>query len=78
MCCAMLDVGPCRRRAGADEDDIDAILAQLDVEGKTSKSVNIRADCPPPCPRVCGVWVPTGDLVRSSKLTKPRCAHLLD
>eukprot|EP00892_Ulva_mutabilis_P009626 jgi/Ulvmu1/7035/UM033_0094.1 len=51
-----------RRLAGADEDDIDAILAQLDVDSKKAHAVSIQAGCRPPAPRVCGLWVPTGDL----------------
>ena len=59
-------VSVCRReahKAGA-EDDIDAILAQLDREGKAAKAARVTPDAPPPGPRICCVWLPTGDPVR--------------
>lgn len=60
-CC---DVG-CRREGQANqgEDDIDAILAELDRDSKKESDVVITQSCPPPGPRICCVWLPNGDQV---------------
>lgn len=49
-------------KAGAGgEDDIDAILAQLDLESAAKSAVRVTADAPPPGARVNCVWLPNGD-----------------
>ena len=51
-----------RREAGDGEDDIDAILAELDREnGALQQGPIVTADVAPPGPRICCAWQPNGD-----------------
>jgi hypothetical protein len=48
----------------AGEDDIYAILAELDKEkGAAARGPVVTADADPPGPRICCVWQPNGDQV---------------
>lgn len=60
----------CRRQEGKGDDDIDAILTQLDLKEKQARKVEVVTNCKAPEPRVCGLWLPLGDLVSWPPVTK--------
>ena len=65
-----------RDAATGGEDDIDAILAGLDKGKKQSvKGAVITNDAPPPGPRICCVWQPNGDQVRSTQFCGSYIGH---
>ena len=65
----------CRRQAGKGDDDIDAILSQLDLADKKSRKIDVLSNCKAPEPRVCGLWLSLSDVVRSRRHSTCMCKH---